>query len=195
MRLLPTLLLLTIPAMAPAQAFLRVGGGATMSTTLVGEVLQTPISQKQSLAPTGQLIAGWRFPSGYRVGAEVRYAHGTLDVDANGVADDLGRLATLQVGVMADGPLRGDFRWEAALGMLRYRPASPTGIFRDDSPAPLLVGGGVAWHRTVSRGFDLVVAARYDFHSFSTERLVRDGYSSSQGVHRGGVLVALEREF
>lgn len=189
------LALLAIPVAASGQAFVRIGAGATLSSALVGEVLQTPISQGQSPAPTGQLVIGWRFPSGYRVGAEARYAHGSLDVDDNGTADDLGRLATLQVGIMADGPLRGDIRWEAAVGMLRYRPASASGIFRDGNPAPLTVGGGLAWHRAVGPALGLVVAARYDFHSFTTERLTRDGYSSSQGVHRGSVVVALERRF
>lgn len=189
------LLLLLLPMTVSGQAFVRAGGGVTMSSTLVGEVIQTPVSQKQSLAPTGQVVVGWRFANGYRIGAEVRYAHGSLEVDDNGAADDLGRLATLQVGVVADGPLRGAFRWEAAVGMLRYRPADASGIFRDGSPAPLTIGGGVAWRRPVAAALDLVVAARYDFHSFTTERLTREGYSSSQGVHRGALLLALERGF
>lgn len=195
MRTLALATLLLLPPTLGAQAFVRVGAGATLSSTLVGEVIQTPISQRQSIAPTGQVILGWALPSGYRVGAELRYAHGTLDVDDNGTSDDLGRLATLQVGIMADGPLRGQFRWEAAVGMLRYRPAEATGIFRDGNPAPLTIGAGISWHRPLTPTIDLVIAGRYDFHSFTTDRLTREGYSSSQGVHRGALLLAVERGF
>jgi hypothetical protein len=195
----PTVLALglLLPALLPAQAFLRVGAGATISSTLVGEVIQNPIALRPSLAPTVTALVGWRLANGYRVGVEARYATGTLEVhdDGSTASDDLTDLTTLELGVVADGPIGGAFRWEATVAMLRYRPADPIGPFREGSPAPLLLGAGVAWSHPLGTGLALVIGGRLDFHSFSTERLTREGYSSSQGVRRAGVTIALERSF
>jgi hypothetical protein len=197
MRTLPALaLLLAIgTATAPGQTFVRASAGATYSTDLVGEVIQDPISTRQGIAPTGTLLVGWTLPSGYRLGVEARYAAGTLEVDDGGVGEDLGSLATLQVGILGDGPIRGAFRWEAVVGMLRYSPEHDIGVFRDDSPSPLILGGGISWSRPLAAALDLLVGARYDFHSFSSQRLEGDGYSSSQAVHRFALTLGVERRF
>jgi len=179
----------------PSQTFVRLGVGGTVSTTLVGEVIENPISQKQSMSPTGTALIGWSFPQGYRLGIEGRYATGTLEVhdDGSSGTDDLGGLATLQVGLVADGPLRGTFRWEATVGMLRYLPEQSIGAFRDNNPSPLLLGGGIAWHRRLGSTMQLVITARYDYHAFNTTRLRSQGYSGSQAVHRGALTLGLER--
>ena len=195
MRILPALALLVVTAPASGQTFVRAAAGATYSTDLVGEVIQVPISTRQGIAPTGVLLVGWTLPSGYRLGVEARYASGSLEVDDGGVADDLGSLATLQVGILGDGPIRGAFRWEAVVGMLRYMPERDIGVFRDDSPSPLVLGGGVSWSRPLAPALDLLVGARYDFHSFSSKRLDADGYSSSQAVHRFALTLGVERSF
>jgi len=194
MRLLPAALalaLLTTPA--SGQVFVRLGAGMTYSTDLVGEVIQTPIAARQGLAPTGTALVGWQLPSGWRVGVEARYARGDHEVDDAGTSDDLGALATLQLALLADGPIRGGFRWEAVAGLLRYQPERDLGAFRDDAPSPLLLGAGLSWTRPLTATLGLVAAGRYDFHSFSSRRLESDGYSSSQAVHRFALTLGIER--
>ncbi len=189
--------LICLPVALSAQAFVRLGGGVTASSRLVGEVIQNPIALRPSLAATGAALIGWRLPSGYRVGVEARYATGTLEVHDEGSAgdDNLTDLTTLELGLLADGPIRGALRWEVTVGMLRYQPDQAIGPFRDGSPAPLLLGGGLTWTHRLGTDLALVVGGRFDFHSFTTERLTRAGYSSSQGVRRGGVTLSLERGF
>lgn len=177
------------------QAFVRLAAGATMSSSLVGEVIEDPISQRPSLSPTGAVTLGWTFRQGYRLGVEARYSTGTLEVHDDGASgsDDLGGLTTLQVGVFGDGPLQGAFRWEAAVGMLRYSPEQAIGVFRDGNPSPLTIGGGIAWHRPLGSVLQLVIAARYDYHAFNTTRLETQGYSGTQAVHRGALTLGIER--
>lgn len=177
------------------QAFIRVGVGGAVSSALVGEVIENPISQKQSMSPTGTALIGWSFAQGYRLALEGRYTAGTLEVhdDGSSGSDDLGGLATLQVGVVADGALRGAFRWEATVGMLRYMPEQAIGVFRDGNPSPLLIGGGISWSHPVGTAMRVIVDARYDYHAFHTTRLQSEGYSGSQAVHRGTLTLGLER--
>ncbi len=180
---------------AVGQAFVRLGAGGTVSSTLVGEVIQDPISQRPSLSPTGTALIGWAFRQGYRLGIEGRYATGTLKVYDGGASTsgDLGRLATLQIGLVADGPVRGAFRWEATVGMLRYMPEQQIGAFRDGNPSPLLIGGGIAWSHPLSTAMRVIVDARYDYHAFNTTRLQSQRYSGTQAVHRGALTLGLER--
>ncbi|MEO8479597.1 MAG: hypothetical protein ABI542_08185 [Gemmatimonadota bacterium] len=180
---------------AAGQTFVRLGAGGTVSSTLVGEVIQNPISQKPSFSPTGTALIGWTFRQGYRLGIEGRYATGTLEVHDGGASadDNLGRLATLQLGLVADGPIRGALRWEAVVGMLRYMPEQEIGAFRDGVPSPLLLGGGIAWSHPLGTAMRLIVEVRYDYHAFNTARLRSQRYSGSQAVHRGALTLGLER--
>lgn len=191
-------LLLVALAAAPlaGQAFVRIGAGGTVSTALVGEVFVEPISQKQSVSPTAAAQIGWTFAQGYRLAIEGRYASGTFEVhdDALATSDELGGLATLQVGVVADGPLRGAFRWEATVGLLHYMPEQAIGVFRDDNPTRLLLGGGIAWSHPLGSTLRMIIAARYDYHAFNSVRLQTDSYSGTQAVHRGSLTLGLERE-
>lgn len=186
---------LLAPSKAHGQAFARLSAGATASSALVGEVIENPISLRPTMSPTGALLLGWTFQQGYRLGIEGRYASGTLQVhDATTSApDDLGKLATLQVALIADGPLHGPLRWEGLVGLLHYRPSDASGVFRDGAPTPLLLGGGISWSRSVGGQVRVVVGARYDYHAFHTPRLRTQGYSGSQAVHRGALTIGLER--
>lgn len=189
-------LLATLPGdTLVGQAFVRLGVGGTVSSALVGEVIENPISQKQSMSPTGTALIGWSFAQGYRLGIEGRYTTGTLEVhdDGSSGSDGLGGLATLQIGVVADGSLRGAFRWEATIGMLRYMPEHAIGAFRDGNPSPLLFGGGIAWSHPLGTAMRVIVDARYDYHAFNTTRLQSQGYSGTQAVHRGTLTLGLER--
>lgn len=194
LRLLVPCLALAAPSLA-GQAFVRVGAGATYSTDFVKDNAFGPIDSRQSLSPTGVVWLGWRLDNGYRVGVEGRYATGNWQVREDGTTSDVTGLATLGLALMADGPVTGALRWEVAVGQLRYSPERETGVFSRGGTSRWMLGGGVSWTRAVNPTLDLVLAARYDFHGFTTSRLEADGYSRSQTVHRGGLTLGLERGF
>lgn len=188
-------LLLSVPAVVEAQAFVRASAGVTGSTDFVKDFLVEPIAARQSIAPTAIALLGWRLPSDMRLGIEGRVALGTYEVRDRGVTDDLGTLRTLAVSLVADGPLRGAFRWEAAAGRLMYQPERNDGVFSGGNPSPWLLGAGLTWHRPLGTTMRVVAGARYDYHSFSTNRLDSDGYSARQTVHRVGISLGVERGF
>ncbi len=195
MQLRLALLVVLCPAAAGSQAFVRVGGGVTASTAFVKDFLVEPVSMRQSIAPTGTLLVGWRLGSGHRFGVEGRYAIGNWQVIDRDFTDDLGSLKTLNLSLFADGPITGALRWEAVAGVLRYQPESDVGVFGSGAPSPWMVGGGASWSRPLSSGLTIVVSARYDYHGFNTKRLDTDGYASRQSVHRAGLTLAVERGF
>lgn len=188
------LALLALPASVSAQAFVRGGAGITVSTDFVKDFIVTPVTSRQSQAPTIVALLGWRLPSGHRVGVEARYATGTWEVRDDGAPDDLGGLTTLGLALIADGPLRGALRWEAVAGKLAYRPESETGLFSGGAPSPWLVGAGLSWSRAVGQ-FVLVPSIRYDYHGFTSSRLDGDDYTARQAVHRIGLSLSIERGF
>ncbi len=191
--LLLALLLPVVPA--GGQAFVRAGVGVTGSSAFVKDFIATPITTKQSVAPTGLVLVGWRLPSGYRFGLEGRYVRGIWTVDDNGTSDDLGRLATLEIALMADGPIAGAFRWEAAAGKLRYMPGQEIGLFARGGPSRWMLGAGATWTRPLTPALGLVLGARYDYHGFNSDQLQSYSYSRSQTVHRLGLTIAVERGF
>lgn len=195
MQLRLALLVVLAPAAAGGQAFVRAGGGVTASTDFVNDFLVEPIATRQSIAPTGVLLVGWRMSSGHRIGVEARYAMGSWEVVDRGYTDDLGSLRTLNLALFADGPIAGALRWEAVAGGLRYQPGSEVGVFGSGAPSPWMVGGGASWSRPLSSVLAMVISARYDYHGFNTTRLDTDGYASRQAVHRAGLMLAVERGF
>jgi hypothetical protein len=194
---LPILPLLMAISVAPAsgQAFVRVSAGVTGSTALVKDFILGPITAGQTIAPGAVIMVGFELSDQLRIGAEGRLAVGKLSVDIDGASDDVHDLSSLTISIFADGPITGAFRWEAAVGMLRYQPEHETGIFSDGAPSPLVFGAGVSWARPVSSSLAVIAAARYDYHTFITDRLSNDGYSSGTAVHRAGLSVGLERRF
>lgn len=194
MRLTLTLLLV-LPAVAPAQTLARLSAGVTGSTVLVEDFRGGPIAVEQGVPlPTLALQLSHTLPSGYRLGLEGRVTSGTTEVTDNGASADLGTLRTISVMALAEGPIRGAFRWQAGLGTILYRPAEEIGIWSRGGASRWLVGGGLTWTRPLG-SVDLVVGGRYDFHPFTTPRLDADGFAGYQAVHRAGLTVGLERGF
>ncbi|HRP07033.1 MAG TPA: hypothetical protein PLL69_00965 [Gemmatimonadales bacterium] len=189
------LILLLTPATSSAQLFVRLGGGITGSTPFSRDFIVEPFTARQSTAPSLNAVVGWQLSGDYRIGAELRYAMGNWEVDDRDFVDDLGSLRTMTLGLFADGPLSGPFRWEAAVGTLRYQAEREVGVFSQGGGTPWIVGGGAAWHRQFGNRLALVASARYDFHGFNTPRLDAEGYASNQSVHRLGLIIALERGF
>ncbi len=191
---LTLMLLLALPAAAPAQTLVRVSGGVTASSRLLEDFLDGPITVTQAVMPTVAVQVSHTLQSGYRLGVEARVASGATEVNDNGVTDDLGTVRTISVMALADGPVRGAVRWQAGVGTLLYRPSEEIGIWSRGGASRWLVGGGLTWTRPLG-SVDLVVGGRYDFHPFATPRLDADGYGSYQAVHRVGLTLGLERGF
>lgn len=195
MRFRLAVLALLLPVSVGGQMFVRVGAGVTASTDFVKDFIVEPLAARQSIAPTAQLLLGWRMASGFRVGVEARYAIGNWEVEDREFTDEVGGLKTLNLALFADGPIRGALRWEAVAGVLRYQPETEVGVFGSGAPSPWMLGGGVSWSRPLSSAFNVVVAARYDYHGFNSQRLDTEGYASRQSVHRAGLTLAVERGF
>jgi hypothetical protein len=195
MRFRLALLALLLPAALDAQAFVRVGAGVTGSSYFLKDFLVEPVNARQSVAPTAQLLVGWRMASDIRIGVEARYAIGTWEVVDREYTDDLGSLKTLNLAAYVDGPISGSLRWEAVAGVLRYQPESEVGPFGSGAPSPWMVGGGASWSRALNSALAVVLSARYDYHGFNTKRLDTEGYASRQSVHRLGLILAVERGF
>ena len=189
------MLLLLFPAGASSQAFVRVSAGVTASTDFVKDFLVEPLAARQSIAPTGAALVGWRFANDIRFGVEDRLAMGSYEIVEEDFTDDLGSLTTLGLSLFVDGPITGALRWEAVAGMLRYQPEREIGVFGSGAPSPWMAGGGVSWTRPLNTSLHVVLSARYDYHGFNTKRLDTDGYASRQSVHRAGLMLAVERGF
>jgi hypothetical protein len=191
--LIATFLLASSPL--AGQTTVRLGGGATYGTDFMKDFIVEPINVRQSLSPTVTLAVLRTLRSGYRVGLEARYATGDQEVSTDGSTDKVAGLTTVAISLLADGPIRGALRWEAALGMLRYRPETESGVFSDGNVGPILVGAGASWSSAVGSTMTVVVSARYDFHKFSTPKLSAASYTGGQATHRAGIALALERSF
>lgn len=189
------MLVLTAPVLLPAQTNLRLSAGATASSNLLAEVIGDNISARPSMpAPTVALAISHRVGTTYRAGVEARVTTGTTEIRDGSIDDDLGTLRTIGILAFLDGPVRGAVRWHAGVGLLRYQPAEEIGLWSAGGTTRPMLGGGLTWSRSLG-SVDLVFGARYDIHTFSTDRLASDGFVGSTTVHRGGLTLGLERSF
>jgi hypothetical protein len=179
-----------------SQTAVRVNVGATAWSPLVNDYLGGDITLQPAVAPTLSIAVAHPVGQGYRMALEGQFGTSTLEVEDRGVTDDLGTLRTLGLVVLMDGPIAATpLRWEAGAGALFYRPAIPQGVFLDGGMTRWQLVAGVSWSKRVATELDLVVAARYDYSTFTTSHLIALGYSASTAVHRAGLHVGLERTF
>lgn len=180
-----------------AQAAVEVTAGMTASGALVTDgVLLTELTP--TAAPTlGITIA---LPTGggpYRILLEGHYSSATLRTTATdlGTTDDIGSLVTLDALLLGEGPITGALRWQAGGGAIFYRPGSHGGVFLDGPVRRWMVAGGITWTRALQPHLSLLVCARVDYHTFTTDILLARGYAGTQGVRRVGLSAGLERTF
>jgi hypothetical protein len=194
----PTLLLAAVAWTAPlaAQSALRLSAGATYSSALIDDgVLSTKL--RPAIAPTVGL--GIAIPTGkgpYRVVAEVSYARSALKVistTGTGDNDQLAAVATVTALILAEGALRGAFRWQVGGGAVFYRPTERQGVFQIGGRRRWMLAGGVVWRHPLTATMDLLVTGRVDAHAFSTDVLQARGYGESQSVQRFGLLLGVSR--
>ena len=193
------LLLATAVWTAPlaSQATVRLSAGATYSSALIDDgVLSTKL--RPAIAPTVGL--GVSYPTGkgpYRVLAEVSYARSALNVISTGAAsgssDQLAAVATITTLVLAEGAVRGGLRWQVGAGAVFYSPTQREGVFQNGGTHRWVLAGGVLWSHPLTTTMDLLITARADAHTFTTDVLQARGYGESQSVERLGLLFGVNR--
>lgn len=177
------------------QSVVRLTGGVTYSSKLIDDgILGTKV--QPALAPAVGLSVA--LPTGkgpYRVVLEGDYRSSQLRATDSEAVTNLGRLATIDLLVLGEGPLRDHFRWQFGGGAVFYSPSNQHGLFADGSERRWVISGGVTWTQTLSPDFNVIVVGRADFHEFTTPALQSRGYAQSQGVRRFGIQAGLERKF
>jgi hypothetical protein len=190
------LLTLLLPAgqtalSAQTDYYLRVG--AVGASNLLRDGIVSEIKVRQSIAPLVVLGGSLPLSRGYRAGLEGTISSGGFHSTEAGVETDLGTLRTASLQLDLSGPVSGQFRWWMGLGGLFYLPKDDEGIFLQGGTTRLLAGVGADWRRPVLSRWDLMAAARYDFHRFTTEELKARGFGQSQGISRISLSIGIAR--
>ena len=186
-------LLLITAAPLTAQTRLTVRLGVTGSTHLIEDQIVAPITVKPSLAPTLTLGASLPAAPRYDAGLELAFSAGGSKVIENGVNTSYGTIKTLALTAGIDGPLISTVRWRGSVGILKYWGSSEQGIFRQGGPTAVLVGLGAEYRHSWQPGLELIFAARYDWHRFTTDELKSRGFTRSTDVHRVGLSLGITR--
>jgi hypothetical protein len=196
MRAILAVLLIAPAAGVPvvhAQADYNARLGVTWSTALVRDDIIEEIEVRPKLAPTLVLGASLPIAPLYRAGLEVALTSSGYRANESGSTTDLGTLRTGSGTLGLHGPISGDLRWRAGVGLLGYWPKDDRGIFLRGGTTRFLAGAGVDYRRPLGTQGDIMVSLRYDFHRFTTEELQARGFSQSQGVQRISATVGLSR--
>jgi len=175
-----------------AQTDYYLRAGATAWSTLVGDFIAQDVRAKAAVAPTLVAGLGHSIATRYRAGVELAAESGGLHSEYDDVRGDLGSLRTASLLGVVDGVVGGGVRWQAGLGFIHYFAGDGAGLLAS-ATTRLLVGGGLDFRRPLLAAFDLTVAARYDFHRFTTPALQAHGYSGAQGVQRVSLSIGLAR--
>jgi hypothetical protein len=177
-----------------AQTDYYLRAGAIGWGTLVHDFIAQNVDTKPSVGPTLFAGIGHTIAPRYRAGVELAASSGALRSEYGAVSGDLGSLRTASLLALLDGAISGGLRWQAGLGLLHYFAGDQAGLLASGTTR-LLVGGGVDFRRPLLRSVDLTIAARYDFHRFTTPTLKSHGYSGAQGVQRVSLSLGVARGF
>lgn len=177
-----------------AQTDYYLRAGATAWSTLVGDFIAQDVRTKPAMAPTLVAGLGHGIATRYRAGFELAVSSGGLHTEYGTVRGDLGSLRTASMLGFLDGAIGGGVRWQAGLGFIHYFAGNEAGLLAS-ATTRLLVGGGLDFRRPLLAAFDLTIAARYDFHRFTTPALKSHGYSGAQGVQRVSLSIGLARGY
>lgn len=196
---IPAVVFATLAAAStlPAQQ-VRVGArlGATWTSTLLEDVIVSPIKVKAGIAPTLSLTASIPVGARYRMGLEGVFSTGSVHATENGQETDLGSLRTGSLMLMAEGPLMvKDFFWRAGVGVIKYLPSEKEGIFLQGGPSRLAGNFTVEYRRVIRTGWEGIGALRYGYQSFMTDELKSRGFTRAQAVHRVGLEAGVARYF
>lgn len=181
------------PAPLAAQTDWYARAGATWASTLFTDEILDEITVRPAIAPTLAVGASLPIAPRYRAGIEASITSGGYDAREGGITTDLGTLRVATVLLQLEGPVVDRLTWRAGVGALVWMPSDETGIFQRGGESRAVVGAGADYRIPAFRGLDLVAAARWDAHQFSTDELRIRGYSNSQLVHRVGLSLGVAR--
>jgi hypothetical protein len=190
--LVVALLAATVPHRLAAQTDYYVRAGVTAWSTLVSDFIAQDVRTKPAAGPTLFAGLGHSIAPRYRAGIELAASSGGLHSEYGTVHGDLGALRTASVLGLLDGAIGAGVRWQAGLGFLHYFAGDEAGLLSSGTTR-LLVGGGLDFRRPLLAAFDLTIAARYDFHRFTSPALRSHGYSGAQSVQRVSLSIGLAR--
>jgi hypothetical protein len=190
--LLVALLAAAVPHRLAAQTDYYVRAGVTAWSTLVSDFIAQDVRTKPAAGPTLFAGLGHSIAPRYRAGIEIAASSGGLHSEYGTVRGDLGSLRTASLLGLLDGAIGAGLRWQAGLGFLHYFAGDEAGLLASGTTR-LLVGGGLDFRRPLLAAFDLTIAARYDFHRFTSPALQSHGYSGAQGVQRVSLSIGLAR--
>jgi hypothetical protein len=167
--------------------------GLTFATKLLKDDILQEIDVQQSLAPTLALGVSLPFTPVYSAGLEAAITSSGFHSSENGTDTDLGTLRTGSLILGLEGPVWQQVRWRAGAGLLSYWPSEDSGIFLQGGSTRFLAGAGLDYRHPVMSHWDLMASLRYDFHRFTTDQLVTQGFSGTQGVQRVSASIGLAR--
>lgn len=175
-----------------AQTDVSLRVGVTGWSTLVHDFIAQDVDVKASVAPSIFLGIGHSIAPRYGAALELAATAGSLHSEYGAVRADLGSVRTASALALFDGGISGGLRWRAGLGFLHYFTGDEGSVLASGTTR-LLVGGGLDFRRPVLSKWDVLIAARYDFHRFSSPALKAHGYAGAQGVQRVSLSVGLAR--
>lgn len=186
------LLLAGLSSPVRAQTDLSVRAGITGWGVLIHDFIAEDVDTRPSLGPMVSIGIGHPIAPRYGAGLELSVGTNNLHTDYGTTRNDLGTVRTASAVALLDGLVSSGLHWRAGLGALHYF---------SDSHAPFLTNGatrllfvaGLDLRRPLLTSWDIMLAARYDFHRFTTAQLEAFGFSQSQGVQRVSVSVGLAR--
>ena len=189
--LLALVLLSAHPAIRlSAQVEVHLSAGARATTTLVHDVIVSPLDVRPGLAPTLAFSILERTTGPWTPDLTIDISRSQLKrYDTGGRVTDLGALTTVAVTVGLRRELAPGVSARAGVGGLKYLPGDQGGIFKDGVSLAAVGSLGVDWTPPfAARRFGL--AARYDAHRFITPALRSVGFLDARIVHRLAVAIS-----
>jgi hypothetical protein len=184
-------LTLTQPLAAQGRYALSLGG--IWSTPIVTDHIFNDIELQPAVAPVVTLAGSWPVSHKTRLGAEASFATGHLNTKESGQSTDIGTLRSLTVTGGVEGPLVDKLWWRLGGGFIKYLPAEEEGVFQNGGPTRWVLGLGADYRWQWKPHWQWVAGVRYDFHRFTTDELVAQGFGGTQDVHRVMISVGIAR--
>jgi len=184
-------LTLTQPLAAQGRYALSLGG--IWSTPIVTDHIFNGIDLQPALAPVVTLNGSWPVSKKARLGAEASFASGKLDTKESGQSVDIGTLRSLTVTGGVEAPLTGKLWGRLGGGFIKYLPSEEEGVFQNGGPLRWVLGLGVDYRWQWKPRWQWVAGFRYDFHRFTTDELMAQGFGGTQDVHRVMISIGIAR--
>ncbi len=182
------------PGTSSAQTRYTIRLGVTAASHLVEDRIVAQTVVRQKIAPTLAVAMAKPIWRKYESDLELAFATGGSKVEENGASVSYGNIRTLGLTAGISGRLGvAGIRWRTSLGLLKYWGSSDQGIFRQGGPLRVVAGFGTEYRHPIQNGLELVAAARWDWHRFTTDELKARGFNLYTDVHRLSISLGISR--